>query len=141
MEVDRLSNLPDDLMLDILGRMNIKCAVQTSILSKRWTRLWTRLPTLNLNSDMEFDPESYKDFLYSLFNHYDASNLHTCNFSPGDEEWDEQLVDAVIDYALSNEVIDLTLRCPLNEKGEKFSTGEVVRPLDLRRLLSKEKLC
>ncbi|KAM7277578.1 hypothetical protein ACFE04_004712 [Oxalis oulophora] len=104
-ELEKLSNLLDDLILDILGRMNTKCATQTSILSKRWTRIWTRLSTLILNSDTEFEHfESYEDVLHSLFDHYDASSLHTCNFSPTEKYWDQELVDVIIDYALPNEI-------------------------------------
>ncbi|KAL8485542.1 hypothetical protein ACS0TY_027728 [Phlomoides rotata] len=49
MEEDRISELRDAILLHILCSINIKEAVQTSILSKRWKNLWTSMPDLNFN--------------------------------------------------------------------------------------------
>ncbi|XP_021843969.2 F-box/FBD/LRR-repeat protein At5g22660-like [Spinacia oleracea] len=40
-EEDRLSSLPDALLIDILSHLQIDCAVATSVLSRRWRHLWT----------------------------------------------------------------------------------------------------
>ncbi|TVU18944.1 hypothetical protein EJB05_35066, partial [Eragrostis curvula] len=46
-EVDRISSLPDDLLLDILARLGCaQEAARTSVLARRWRGLWTRLPEL-----------------------------------------------------------------------------------------------
>ncbi|KAG5004050.1 hypothetical protein JHK82_028065 [Glycine max] len=45
-ERDRLSELPDCILLYIMKFMNTKYAVQTCILSKRWKNLWKRLIVL-----------------------------------------------------------------------------------------------
>ncbi|PNY06142.1 F-box family protein [Trifolium pratense] len=47
---DRLSDLPDCVLLHILSFLNTKQVVQTCILSKRWTHLWKRISTLFLHS-------------------------------------------------------------------------------------------
>ncbi|RHN81476.1 putative F-box domain, leucine-rich repeat domain, L domain-containing protein [Medicago truncatula] len=47
---DRLSDLPDCLILHILSFLNSKHTVQTCILSKRWKLMWKRIPTLILDS-------------------------------------------------------------------------------------------
>ena len=47
---DRLSDLPNCVILHILSFLDTKHAVQTCILSKRWNNLWKNLPTLILNS-------------------------------------------------------------------------------------------
>ncbi|TKW34729.1 hypothetical protein SEVIR_2G324900v4 [Setaria viridis] len=45
--VDRLSDLPEELRLEILGRLgSAREAACTSVLSHRWRGLWTRLPDL-----------------------------------------------------------------------------------------------
>ncbi|MBA0591266.1 hypothetical protein Gorai_019945, partial [Gossypium raimondii] len=44
---DKISALPDDILLTILSLLTLKQAVATSILSPRWRYLWTSLHTLN----------------------------------------------------------------------------------------------
>ncbi|XP_063940143.1 uncharacterized protein LOC108200929 isoform X3 [Daucus carota subsp. sativus] len=46
---DRLSSLPDELIHQILSFLGTRQAVQTSILSKRWKRMWTGLPVLSFD--------------------------------------------------------------------------------------------
>ncbi|XP_028806308.1 putative FBD-associated F-box protein At3g50710 [Neltuma alba] len=48
-EVDRISGLPNSVLLRILSFLPVKEAVATSLLSKKWKRLWLSLPTLDLN--------------------------------------------------------------------------------------------
>ncbi|EOA29168.1 hypothetical protein CARUB_v10025437mg [Capsella rubella] len=50
MKEDRISQLPDDLISQILSHLPTKDAVQTSVLSTRWTSLWLWLPRLELSS-------------------------------------------------------------------------------------------
>ncbi|KAL2935826.1 hypothetical protein RDABS01_018944 [Bienertia sinuspersici] len=46
---DRISELPDDIVLNILFQLEMKEAARTSILSKRWRYLWNNWP------DLDFD--------------------------------------------------------------------------------------
>ncbi|XP_018437563.2 putative F-box/FBD/LRR-repeat protein At1g22000 [Raphanus sativus] len=43
---NRICDLPDDLILEIMNFIPTKDAVATTILSKRWRLIWTMLPTL-----------------------------------------------------------------------------------------------
>ncbi|XP_039825579.1 putative F-box/FBD/LRR-repeat protein At3g49030 isoform X4 [Panicum virgatum] len=53
---DRISALPDDLLLQILNRLGCAAAAaRTGLLSRRWRGLWTRLPDLVLR---EMNPGS-----------------------------------------------------------------------------------
>ncbi|TVU02676.1 hypothetical protein EJB05_51814, partial [Eragrostis curvula] len=49
---DRISGLPDELLHCILVRLgSVHAAARTSVLSRRWRPVWTRLPELLLNAD------------------------------------------------------------------------------------------
>ncbi|KAI4332983.1 hypothetical protein L6164_017841 [Bauhinia variegata] len=48
---DCFEKLSDDLLLHILSFLPTKCAVRTSILSKRWKSLWTLLPNLDFDDE------------------------------------------------------------------------------------------
>ncbi|KAJ9536311.1 hypothetical protein OSB04_un000520, partial [Centaurea solstitialis] len=47
---DRISNLPDDIVHRILSFLDMKHAIQTSTLSKKWKRVWTSMSHLNLSN-------------------------------------------------------------------------------------------
>ncbi|PWA69440.1 FBD-like protein [Artemisia annua] len=47
--VDRLSNMPEEILSEILSLMPTKYAVQTSILSKRWRYNWTLVTNIDIN--------------------------------------------------------------------------------------------
>lgn len=59
---DRLSDLPDCIILHILSFLNTKHAVRTCVLSTKWKHLWKRIPTLKLQS-LIFSPRKH----FSLF--------------------------------------------------------------------------
>ena len=48
--IDRISDLPDDIIHQILLLLPIKCVAQMSILSKRWKFLWTSFPDLDFTT-------------------------------------------------------------------------------------------
>uniref|UniRef100_A0A803LNQ7 F-box domain-containing protein n=2 Tax=Chenopodium quinoa TaxID=63459 RepID=A0A803LNQ7_CHEQI len=52
--MDRLSNLPHDIMVHILSLVDIKSAARSSLVSKRWRYVWTHLVNLVFEA-----PESY----------------------------------------------------------------------------------
>jgi len=45
---DRISDLPDALLQDVLSLLPADQAVQTSVLARRWRHLWKGMPTLRL---------------------------------------------------------------------------------------------
>ncbi|KAJ4895901.1 FBD-associated F-box protein [Raphanus sativus] len=58
--MDRISELPDELLVKILLFVPTKVAVSTSILSKRWEYLWMWLPKLEYGYRRCSEPESAK---------------------------------------------------------------------------------
>ncbi|KAM7255865.1 hypothetical protein ACFE04_011606 [Oxalis oulophora] len=112
MAIDRLSNLPQGIILFILSRLEIHDAVRTCILSKRWSRLWTRIPCLNINSQAFEHWDTFQFFLLRFIIRYNPCNLYTCNFVSHDDDLDYRLVRSVIDYAIKNQVAHLLVDCP-----------------------------
>ena len=47
---DRLSALPDDILVNILDRLNLREAARTSVLSRRWTQLCAKLSRLIISA-------------------------------------------------------------------------------------------
>ncbi|EOA14813.1 hypothetical protein CARUB_v10028120mg [Capsella rubella] len=65
---DKISELPEDLLVRILSLVPIKDAVATMFLSKRWLSIWTMIPTLEYKDN---DVQDYADF--NDDNVYDAA--------------------------------------------------------------------
>ncbi|XP_019450499.1 PREDICTED: putative F-box/FBD/LRR-repeat protein At4g03220 isoform X2 [Lupinus angustifolius] len=56
--IDRISDLPDDVLHQILFLVPIKCVAQMSVLSKRWKLLWSTFPDLDFTTLNPFDISS-----------------------------------------------------------------------------------
>ncbi|MCI29871.1 F-box/LRR-repeat protein [Trifolium medium] len=74
---DRLSDLPDCVILHILSFFDTKYAVQTCVLSKRWRHLWKRIPTLMLHRSRFTTKKRFTTFVSNLLTFRDnATALH-----------------------------------------------------------------
>ncbi|GAU44398.1 hypothetical protein TSUD_246240 [Trifolium subterraneum] len=60
--VDRISNLPDELLCHILSSLPTKIALKTTILSKRWTPLYKLLTSLRFDDESVHDLKVFRGF-------------------------------------------------------------------------------
>ncbi|KAF3487806.1 hypothetical protein F2Q69_00055289 [Brassica cretica] len=77
MKSDRISELPDPLLTQILSNLPIIDSVKTSALSKRWESLWLNVSTLDLN-DRDIAPpykKLFASFIDSFLEHNFESRL------------------------------------------------------------------
>ncbi|CAA7042377.1 unnamed protein product [Microthlaspi erraticum] len=58
---DRISELPDALLVQILSSLPTKVVVATSVLSKRWRSLWKTMPSLEFSYNATNDLERFSD--------------------------------------------------------------------------------
>ncbi|PON68674.1 F-box domain containing protein [Trema orientale] len=87
--VDRISTLPNSLIQHILSFLPIFDAVRTSLLSRRWRRMWYSVPTLCFNgSDIDFgspkDREGFYNYVDNCLKHLKigmGSNVDSVNIT------------------------------------------------------------
>ncbi|KAL5742359.1 hypothetical protein ACOSP7_029091 [Xanthoceras sorbifolium] len=84
---DIISKLPDDVLINILSRLETKVAVRTCVLSSRWKNLWT--------------------YIYNFY--FDDGEDDRCGRSPNFENF----VDSVLSRCLSRDVQDFYLDCTI----------------------------
>ncbi|CAN1266869.1 Putative F-box/LRR-repeat protein At5g02930 [Linum perenne] len=104
--IDRLSNLPDCILHQILSFMDTKSSIQTCILSRRWRSLWKYVPVLTFNqssfrSNRGF--EQYVDKVLSLRS--DCSSISKVTIDYHNKE--KHLFARVMKYAAFHGVQDL----------------------------------
>ncbi|XP_026439314.1 putative FBD-associated F-box protein At5g56440 [Papaver somniferum] len=88
---DRISNLPDDLIHEILSFIDMKYVVKTCVLSKRWRYIWTSLPKLRFVFYEETDEDEpdeedidsdlvqmrFVNLVNKVLSLHDNSDIHT----------------------------------------------------------------
>ncbi|XP_074289818.1 F-box protein At4g09920-like [Silene latifolia] len=87
--LDRLSDLPRNIISHILGFLSTKCAVATCVLSKKWTYAWVYVSALDFtdlpsaNTDGTFDKDylvCFKNFMNRVLLLNEAPSLERVRF-------------------------------------------------------------
>ncbi|OIV88998.1 hypothetical protein TanjilG_07622 [Lupinus angustifolius] len=106
---DRLSDLPDLVLLNIMKFMNAKHVVQTTVLSKRWKNLWKSSPNLTFDSSDFLWVPVFNNFVSWVLSCRDNSvSIHNLEFrrkgciGP-------KILDEIMTYAASHDVQQLTI--------------------------------
>jgi len=99
---DRLSDLPDGVILHILSFLNTKHVVRTCVLSKRWEHLWKRIQTLALYASRFSTVKQFAMFVSKILTLRDTSTaLHALHLDRhGDIE--PQLLKKILNYVYSH---------------------------------------
>ncbi|XP_010416064.1 PREDICTED: FBD-associated F-box protein At3g49020-like [Camelina sativa] len=105
---DRISELPEELLLHILSSLPTVIAITTSVLSKRWKSLWKVLPNLNFYSG--YRHTSSDNICSSLILHK-APVLESLYLGFGDES-DASDVGIWIGIAFARDLRKLVLSFP-----------------------------
>lgn len=101
----RISDLSDDLILNILSLLPAKEVVRTSVLSTRWRHFWASVPCLNIHEDhygrVERE-EQFNQFVNSILLKRCAPLQRLCLYSAGTGH-----ASFWINLALENNVRDI----------------------------------
>ncbi|XP_058781226.1 F-box/FBD/LRR-repeat protein At1g78750-like [Vicia villosa] len=107
--IDKISDLPDCIILHILSLLNTKDAVQTCILSVRWKDLWKRLPALIFRRSGFSTKSRFTKFVSKVLSLHDSSSaLQYVDFD-NDGCLGPHLIEMVVNYAISHNVQQLGL--------------------------------
>ncbi|XP_019159099.1 PREDICTED: putative F-box protein At1g49610 [Ipomoea nil] len=113
---DRLSALPDFILLLILSLLPTRDAIKTSTLSRRWDRLWTSVSTLKFHLPSE--QKTLKDFITSVHHTlllHESQRISKFSIRFYYKEKFASNVDAWIRFAIRKSVkvlhLDFTDRC------------------------------
>ncbi|KAK4391121.1 F-box/LRR-repeat protein [Sesamum angolense] len=158
MAEDRISKLPDAILQHILSSIDLKQAVQTSILSKRWKSLWCSLPNLDFNfrrlavqngvdlawsdHNQRFMPR-FMHFVTQFLSQRDhSSNVAKFKLSSSHMAGtDSGFVEKCLDYAINHGVQHLDIDAYCYSPPVKFPDGlfasTTLRELRLRQYIDR----
>ncbi|KAI9108186.1 hypothetical protein K1719_021059 [Acacia pycnantha] len=110
---DRISDLPDSLLLHILSFLPAKEAVATCLFSKRWRPLWPSLPTLDLKRQDFQRLKFFYQFVDKMLKFVDLKSVKKCVLRLGYHETHEyfrpQKISRWINAMMSTKVEHLEL--------------------------------
>ncbi|XP_047971045.1 F-box/FBD/LRR-repeat protein At2g04230-like [Salvia hispanica] len=137
MEEDRISQLPDEILQQILSLISIHEAVKTTILSKRWQHVWRSLSLLRFHRTAAAGSRVLSRFVSQLLSLRDSSApVHDFHFS-FDGRFPLPFVAECVAYAVSHGVRSLRLHAPAHRTlrlPAALFASTTLRELELRQL-------
>ncbi|KAJ0264361.1 F-box domain-containing protein [Hirschfeldia incana] len=102
--IDRISNLPDEILQHILCFIPMKLAITTSLLSRRWRHVWCEIPSLSLDVDTLTAASVNK-----TLTRYTALNTKSFHLTITAYTQNVPYIDRLIKFAMSHNVENLSL--------------------------------
>ncbi|KAL3620495.1 hypothetical protein CASFOL_035407 [Castilleja foliolosa] len=107
--VDRLSALPDCLIIHILSRLEVKQSAITALLSKRWQFLWTQSPRLIFSQKSDADIQDFVSRVNRTLVIYEQNDLDTFEVEfPYSKSYSPD-VDVWVGFAVKNKAKQVSL--------------------------------
>ncbi|CAD6256570.1 unnamed protein product [Miscanthus lutarioriparius] len=147
---DRLSGLPEGLLLDLLSFLPSRDAVRTCVLARRWCNLWKEVPALRITpatTSGYCGASTLNRFVNDLLFFCNRLPLHVAEFSSyGGDNFDEavQYLELWIHYSLSCPVAKLSVTS--HDKYQRWLlpkgliTSEHLTALQLTRVKTQDDL-
>ncbi|KAL7129566.1 hypothetical protein ABFS83_13G075900 [Erythranthe nasuta] len=101
--IDRLSDLPDSILCHILSFLLTRNSVATSILSRRWRYLWSFVPNLDFDFEVESTTIDRVLLLHKL------QKIDTFRITEGGYDYSVRQIEAWIRFAVERNVKNLDL--------------------------------
>ncbi|KAI5435564.1 putative F-box/FBD/LRR-repeat protein At1g78760 [Lathyrus oleraceus] len=114
---DRMSDLPDSVLLEILSNLKINQAVEMSILSTRWKNLWKYISVLSLHYRSFKSIECFINFVSQFFSfRNEKTSVQALTFECR-YYFDPLLLKRILKYLFSHNVqhLDMTVPCTLKQ--------------------------
>ncbi|XP_021863935.2 putative FBD-associated F-box protein At5g38570 [Spinacia oleracea] len=77
--VDRLSSLPDDILLEILNLLPVCSAAATECLSKRWRGIWTQIIDLDFNDCFQRNDQGFYNKVGEVLQRFTSPFIRSFN--------------------------------------------------------------
>ncbi|XP_059281199.1 F-box/LRR-repeat protein At3g26922-like [Lycium ferocissimum] len=106
--VDRISELPDSLLLHILSLMPTDETLVTNALSKRWRYLWHSLDTFSFST--EDYCEEYVSYVDYVLGHSVSSKIKTFELDSHESDAYKSDINRWLSFAVEKKVENVTLR-------------------------------
>ncbi|CAK8540842.1 unnamed protein product [Lathyrus sativus] len=136
---DRISGLPDSLLLQILSNLKVEQAVQISIVSTRWKDMWKHVSVLYLCDDYRYfkSIESFSNFVSQIFSfRNDKTSLQALTFR-GRYRFDPELLKRILQYLFSHNIQQLNMMVACSLEHFPLSTNFSCHTLTSLKLFSR----
>ncbi|KAL1213532.1 putative FBD-associated F-box protein [Cardamine amara subsp. amara] len=103
--MDRISELPDELLLNILSWLSTKHVIATSVLSQRWRSLWEEVKTCRFDAESPPKARTIMMFAFFVCRRPSVGSLHL----KLDRNYEDFFINPVVDNAVARSLRELRI--------------------------------